>query len=321
MPGTIKGVTLMEIIIIKDLTKKYGSNIAVDNISLSIDQGEIFGLIGPNGAGKSTTINSLCGLLKNSNGEIIIDGINMKEDSLEAKKRLGLVPQEIAIFENLTGRENIEFFGKLAGLKGSLLKERVDEALEFVGLSDKAKSMPKGYSGGMKRRLNIACAIAHHPKVIILDEPTVGIDPQSRNHILESVRKLNKMGSTIIYTTHYMEEAEALCSRIAIMDHGRLIADGTKEELKKLVHEEEKIIINGSDISFNTLEEIKAINQVKDAQLIENNLEIITSSTQLILQDILFLLSKNGVRIKGIQVSEPDLETVFLSLTGRKLRD
>ncbi|MDF2673083.1 MAG: transporter-like protein [Clostridiales bacterium] len=311
----------MEIIKIKDLTKKYGSNIAVDNINLSIDQGEIFGLIGPNGAGKSTTINSLCGLLRASDGEIIIDGINMREDSLEAKKRLGLVPQEIAIFENLTGRENIEFFGKLAGLRGSLLKERVDEALEFVGLSDKAKSMPKGYSGGMKRRLNIACAIAHHPKIIILDEPTVGIDPQSRNHILESVKKLNKMGSTIIYTTHYMEEAEALCSRIAIMDHGRLIADGTKEELKKLVHEEEKIIINGSDISFNTLEEIKAISQVKDAQLIENSLEIITSSTQLILQDILFLLSKNGVRIKGIQVSEPDLETVFLSLTGRKLRD
>jgi ABC-2 type transport system ATP-binding protein len=149
----------------------------------------------------------------------------MRDNSLEAKKRLGLVPQEIAIFENLTAKENIEFFGKLSGLRGSLLKKRVDEALEFVGLSDKARNMPKEYSGGMKRRLNIACAIAHHPKIIILDEPTVGIDPQSRNHILESVRKLNKMGSTIIYTTHYMEEAEALCSRIAIMDNGRLIAD------------------------------------------------------------------------------------------------
>jgi ABC-2 type transport system ATP-binding protein len=311
----------MEVIKIRELTKKYGGNIAVDNISLNITEGEIFGLLGPNGAGKSTTINCLCGLLKINQGEILIDGINMRDNSLEAKKRLGLVPQEIAIFENLTAKENIEFFGKLSGLRGSLLKKRVDEALEFVGLSDKARNMPKEYSGGMKRRLNIACAIAHHPKIIILDEPTVGIDPQSRNHILESVRKLNKMGSTIIYTTHYMEEAEALCSRIAIMDHGRLIADGTKDELKKLVHDEEKIIINGSDISFNTLAEIKALNKVTDAQLIENNLEIVTSNTQLILQDILFLLSKNGIRVKGIQVIEPDLETVFLSLTGRKLRD
>lgn len=311
----------MEIIKIRDLTKKYAGNIAVDNISLNINEGEIFGLLGPNGAGKSTTINSVCGLLKINQGEIIIDGIIMRDNSMEAKKRLGLVPQEIAIFENLTGRENIEFFGKLSGLRGSLLKERVDEALEFVGLSDKARNMPKEYSGGMKRRLNIACAIAHHPKIIILDEPTVGIDPQSRNHILESVRKLNKMGSTIIYTTHYMEEAEALCSRIAIMDNGRLIANGTKEELKKLANEEEKIIIKGSDISFNTLVEIKALNKIKDAQLIENNLEIVTSNAQLILQDILFLLSKNGVRVKGIQVDEPDLETVFLSLTGRKLRD
>lgn len=311
----------MEIIKITNLIKKYGSNIAVDNINLSINKGEIFGLLGPNGAGKSTTINSICGLLRINQGEIMIDGINMRENSLEGKRRLGLVPQEIAIFENLSARENIEFFGKLAGLKGSLLKERVDEALEFVGLTDSSKKMPKTYSGGMKRRLNIACAIAHHPKVIILDEPTVGIDPQSRNHILESVRKLNKIGSTIIYTTHYMEEAEALCSRIAIMDHGRLIADGTREELKKLVHEEEKIIISGSDISFNTLSAIKDLKAVKDAVLKDDHLEIITSNTQLVLQDILFCLAKNDVRVKGIQVAEPDLETVFLSLTGRKLRD
>lgn len=311
----------MEIIKITELTKKYGSNIAVDNINLNVNEGEIFGLLGPNGAGKSTTINSICGLLKINRGEIIINGINMSHSSLEAKKYLGLVPQEIAIFENLTARENIEFFGKLSGLKGSLLKERVDEALEFVGLSDNAKKMPKGYSGGMKRRLNIACAIAHHPKIIILDEPTVGIDPQSRNHILDSVRKLNKMGSTIIYTTHYMEEAEALCSRIAIMDHGRLIADGTREELKKLVHKEEKILISGSDISFNALSEIKALKAVLDARLNEGRLEIITSNTQLVLQDILFILSRHEIRIKGIDVTEPDLETVFLSLTGRQLRD
>jgi ABC-2 type transport system ATP-binding protein len=177
----------VEIIKIRELTKRYANNIAVDNISLNIKQGEIFGLLGPNGAGKSTTINSICGLLKMNQGEIIIDGINMKDNSLEAKKRLGLVPQEIALFDILTAEENIEFFGKLAGLRGNILRERMQNALEFVGLLDKSRSVVKNFSGGMKRRLNIACAIVHQPKIIIMDEPTVGIDPQSRNHILESV--------------------------------------------------------------------------------------------------------------------------------------
>jgi ABC-2 type transport system ATP-binding protein len=213
----------MSILKLKDLVKRYDQNIAVDNISLDVGEGELFGLLGPNGAGKSTTINMVCGLLKPNQGEIIIDGVSLKEKPMECKSKLGLVPQEIALYDTLTAYENIEFFGKLSGLRGAKLTERVNEALEFVGLSDKSKSIPKSFSGGMKRRLNIACAIVHHPKVIIMDEPTVGIDPQSRNHILESVRKLNKMGSTVIYTSHYMEEVEALCTRIAIMDHGRLM--------------------------------------------------------------------------------------------------
>ena len=311
----------MSILKIRNLVKKYNNVAAVDNISLDIQEGEIFGLLGPNGAGKSTTINSVCGLIRIDQGEIIIDGINLKSDIIGAKKKLGLVPQEIAIFDNLTARENVEFFGKLAGLRGSLLKERTDEALEFVGLADRAKGMPKAYSGGMKRRLNIACALTHHPRIIIMDEPTVGIDPQSRNHILDSVRMLNKMGSTVIYTSHYMEEVESVCGRIAIMDQGRLIADGSREELRAMLQQEDRVIINVSDAGIKTINEIKALPTMKNVQYDEGKLEITAANTQLILQDILFILSRNGARVKGIDVIEPDLETVFLSLTGKKLRD
>jgi ABC-2 type transport system ATP-binding protein len=311
----------MSIIEIKDLIKRYDRNIAVDNINLKIEEGEIFGLLGPNGAGKSTTINMLCGLIDPTGGEIIIDGFKIHKKNTEYKRKLGLVPQQIALYENLCAEENIQFFGKLAGLKGALLKERVTEALEFVGLSDKRKSLPKSFSGGMKRRLNIACAIMHHPKIIIMDEPTVGIDPQSRNHILESVRKLNSMGSTVIYTSHYMEEIEVLCSRIAIVDHGKLIVEGTTEELKKHVASDEKIKIKVSDVNYNSIEEIKAIKGVRAVDYSDNMLEIITKHPQSLLQDILFILSKNENKLIGLELSEPDLETVFLTLTGRKLRD
>jgi ABC-2 type transport system ATP-binding protein len=311
----------MPVISIKNLVKRYDINIAVDNISLDIEEGELFGLLGPNGAGKSTMISLVCGLLKPNQGEIIVDGIDLKRNGLEYKSRLGLVPQEIALFDNLTAYENIEFFGKLSGLRGGLLHDRVEEALEFVGLLDKKKDVPKSFSGGMKRRLNIACAIAHHPRIIIMDEPTVGIDPQSRNHILESVRELNRAGSTIIYTSHYMEEVESLCSRIAIIDHGKLMATGTKNELKRLVNKEEKIIIDAADINYNSLQEIKAVRGVRSAEYDDNHLVVVTSNAQTLLQDILFIMSKSGIRIRGINMVEPDLETVFLSLTGRKLRD
>jgi ABC-2 type transport system ATP-binding protein len=304
-----------------NLIKRYEQNIAVDNINLEIREGEIFGLLGPNGAGKSTTINMMCGLTKPTQGDIIIDSLSIKSSPLACKEKLGLVPQEIALFDILTAEENIEFFGKLAGLRGNILRERMQNALEFVGLLDKSRSVVKNFSGGMKRRLNIACAIVHQPKIIIMDEPTVGIDPQSRNHILESVKQLNKMGSTIIYTSHYMEEAEALCSRIGIMDHGRLIALGTKDELKKMISGNEKILIEVGEVNYTSLTEIKSIRGIKNAGFSGNMLEIVTDKPQIVLQDILFILSKNEIRIKGINMVEPDLETVFLSLTGRKLRD
>ncbi|WP_105615346.1 ABC transporter ATP-binding protein [Vallitalea okinawensis] len=311
----------MAIIKINDLTKKYGNTIAVDHMNLEIRRGDIFGLLGPNGAGKSTTINMICGLLKMDQGNIHIDGINIKDNPLEAKKYLGLVPQEIAFYDTLTAYENIAFFGKLSGLKGTLLKERTNEALEFVGLTEKARNYPKEFSGGMKRRLNIACSIVHHPKIIIMDEPTVGIDPQSRNNILESVKKLNQMGSTIVYTSHYMEEVENLCNQIAIMDHGRVIANGSKEELRKIVNDNEKIIIDCLNLNYNLVEDLKKLHGIKSVDTKDHLLEIIAQNVQSVLQDVFFIISKNNVQIREIQLTTPDLETVFLSLTGRKLRD
>lgn len=225
----------MVVVRIDQLTKKFGDTVAVDNISLEIETGEIFGLLGPNGAGKSTTIYILCGLLSMNKGKVEILGKDIRKEPNFTKRNTGIVPQDLAIYEELTAYENVKFFAGLYGLRGGELKQGVEEALEFVGLSDKARSFAKDFSGGMKRRLNIACAIAHKPKLIVMDEPTVGIDPQSRNHILQSVKKLNQMGCTIIYTSHYMEEVEEISSKIAIIDHRKVIAEGTKEELKAII--------------------------------------------------------------------------------------
>ncbi|MDF2614026.1 MAG: ABC-type multidrug transport system, ATPase component [Clostridia bacterium] len=226
------------------ITKKYDQNTVVDHISLEIKQGEIFGLLGPNGAGKSTTINMICSMIKQSAGDISLFGQDNRKGISEVKHKLGLVPQEIAVHENLKAWENIEFFAGLYGIKGKALKKAIDEALDFVGLTENKNGYVKTFSGGMKRRLNIACAIAHHPELMIFDEPTVAIDPQSRNFILEKIRAMNRAGATIIYTSHYMEEVEVLCDRIAIMDKGKVIALGTKEELVSLVAPE------GSDMSL-----------------------------------------------------------------------
>ena len=219
----------MNVLELKQLTKRYGDYVAVDKISLDIKDGEIFGFLGANGAGKSTTIRMIASLLSVTKGEIFLLGKNVATHSKFAKSNIGIVPQEIAIYENMTAYENVHFFAGLYGLRGAELKKRTIEALAFVGLDGKHTVYPSSFSGGMKRRLNIACAIAHRPKLLIMDEPTVGIDPQSRSYILESVKKLNQMGSTILYTSHYMEEIEEICTRLAIIDHGKIIAEGTKE--------------------------------------------------------------------------------------------
>ena len=312
----------MPILEIKNLKKKYKDFVAVDGLNLNVEEGEIYGLLGPNGAGKSTTINTICGLNKIDGGEVNVFGKNFKGNEIEIKKNIGVVPQDIAVFEELSAYENVEFFGKLNGMKGSVLKERVDEALDFVGLLDRKKDRPGAYSGGMKRRLNIACAIVHRPKLIIMDEPTVGIDPQSRNHILESVRKLNEMGSTIIYTSHYMEEIEALCSKITIVDHGKEIATGTKEQLKELISNEEKVHFELSSTEKALLEDIKTIKGVKDCYLnSDDSVTVISEKNSENISSITAKIAQYRSKIMSINVEKPTLEGVFLTLTGRMLRD
>lgn len=306
---------------IDKVTKSFGNFTAVNKVSLQIKEGEIYGLLGPNGAGKSTTINMICGLLKPAEGSISVFGKDIKKQSNEAKMNIGVVPQDIAIYSDLTCIENVKFFASLYGFKGKELKDRAERALEFVGLLDRKNDYPGDFSGGMKRRLNIACAIAHTPKVIIMDEPTVGIDPQSRNHILNSVRTLNSEGCTIIYTSHYMEEIEVVCSRIGIIDHGKLIAEGTKEELKTLVTDKKIINLTVTSTEELNLKEIKAIDGVIEVAKTDKGIRLECYKEVNNLDKIILYFTSKNISIKEVISEVPDLETVFLALTGRKLRD
>ncbi|ANY76302.1 antibiotic ABC transporter ATP-binding protein [Paenibacillus ihbetae] len=309
------------IIEVNNLIKRYNDFLALDHISFSIREGEIFGLLGPNGAGKSTTISILSGLTGFDGGEVRFLGKKIGRNEMESKRELGIVPQDIALFEDLTAQENLDYFGRLYGLKGKLLKERIKEALAFTGLTERRKDRPKGFSGGMKRRLNIACAILHHPKLIIMDEPTVGIDPQSRNHIMESIKELNRIGSTIIYTSHYMEEVEEICTKVAVVDRGRVIAQGTKEELKSLVSLEEKITIELSSVNFNMVEGIKNIESISECVVNGNRLDVVGKKGEKNVSRIIQVISESEADILSLNVEKPSLEAVFLTLTGRSLRD
>lgn len=312
----------MSMVVFDEVVKKYDSVLSVNHLSLAIEEGEIFGLLGPNGAGKSTSIHILAGLLGADSGDVKVGGHSVRKEPLAVKSLIGLVPQELAIYETLTAEENVTFFARLYGLRGKLLRERVAEALEFVGLSDRVKAKPSTFSGGMKRRLNIACAIMHRPKLIIMDEPTVGIDPQSRNHILESVKTLNKMGSTIIYTSHYMEEVEAISSRVGIVDRGRLIALGTKEELLRQSGQEETLVLELDRIDEAMLMEMREHPRLKSVMEIEPlTLEVILAESTSALQDLLFILHKHGAALLKLARVETDLESLFLQITGRTLRD
>jgi len=313
----------MSLVAFKQVVKKYDTAITVNHLTLDIEEGEIFGLLGPNGAGKSTSIHMLSGLLAPDRGEITVDGYSIVKQPLEVKKRIGLVPQELAIYDALSARENMTFFAKLYGLRGKLLRERVDEALQFVGLYDRANDKPKTFSGGMKRRLNIACAIMHRPKLIIMDEPTVGIDPQSRNHILESVRELNRLGSTVIYVSHYMEEVEAICSKVGIMDKGQLLAVGTKEQLIKQSGQEERLLFEIAQSGEPSIAEMSAHPGVirLDASEDGHTLEATVKQSNTILQDLLFILQKHELPLRKLTRVEPNLESLFLQMTGRMLRD
>lgn len=311
----------MSIVKIEKLVKKFGDFTAIDNVDLKINDGEIYGLLGPNGAGKSTIINMICGIVSITKGKIEVLDKDIKRYSNFTKKNIGIVPQDIAVYEDLSCIENVKFFAGLYGVRGKLLNDSAEEALKFVGLMDHKNDTPNKFSGGMKRRLNIACAIAHKPKLIIMDEPTVGIDPQSRNHILQSVKKLNDMGCTIIYTSHYMEEVEQICTRVGILDHGKVIAEGTTDELKAIVTDKNTVVVSVSDIGKIDEDEIKRIKGVQSVTAGDNEVKINSTKETNNLDKIISYFTDNNIKIKNIENKVPDLETVFLSLTGRKLRD
>lgn len=309
----------MNMLEIKNICKDYGNSVAVDGISLKIERGEIFGILGPNGAGKSTLIGMICGLIKKTKGEVLYEEDTNK--IIKWKSNIGIVPQDFALYWDLTAEENISFFCSLYGFKGEELKNRVNKTLDFVGLKDVRKKRASEFSGGMKRRLNIACAIAHSPKLIIMDEPTVGIDPQSRNHILKSVLKLRDEGATIIYTSHYMEEVDTLCDRIAIIDKGKIIAKGTSEELKDLVGNKGIYNVSMEEEVEGLEKKILNITGVEGIEFADNEYRITTQKNFNLISNIVSLIDGEEGKIKNISSEEPSLETVFLALTGKKLRD
>ncbi|MGI6172439.1 MAG: ATP-binding cassette domain-containing protein [Christensenellales bacterium] len=304
---------------VSKLVKRYGDNLAVSDISFSVTPGEIYGLLGPNGAGKSTTINIITGLIRKDGGTVTVGGMDLDKSLNQVKYLLGVVPQDLAIYNDLTAYQNVSFFGGLYGLKGAELKRQAMETLALVGLEDKAKSKVKTFSGGMKRRLNIACGLVHRPKMLILDEPTVGIDPQSRNHIMESILKLNKDGMTILYTTHYMEEAEQLCNRIAIMDMGQIVAQGNLAELRGLI--EEHWFINLKVKETPPIEALRKVPGVEQIDVSGNALRFRCINKHTQLRDILNVLAEREIEIQDMATEEPNLEDVFLTLTGKRLRD
>jgi ABC-2 type transport system ATP-binding protein len=300
--------------------------VAVDNLNFEVFEGEIFGFLGPNGAGKSTTLNIISTLLDYDKGEVTVAGFDLAKQERKIKALIGLVPQEIALFENLTARENIAFFAGLYGLKGRELKEAVVEALAFVGLAEHGKTRAHKMSGGMRRRLNIACGIAHHPHIIVLDEPTVGVDAQSREHIMDSIRTLRARGTTIIYTSHYMPEVQEICDRIAIIDNGRLVASGTEGELLALVTDVKSVTVQTSLAAGAArealVERLVVLPDVRRAAFDEGS-DTLRVDVALALDDLTGLLAvfmEQGVRIESLTSEAPNLETTFLALTGRELR-
>ena len=305
---------------LKNISKNYGETIALQNVSLKIEKGELFGLLGPNGAGKTTMINIINTFLPFDEGEIFINDLSLRDNKEKIKQKIGIIPQEIALYDELTAFENLKFWGEIYSISKPELKKRCEEILKMVGLYDRRNDPLKKYSGGMKRRINIAAGLLHNPEIILMDEPTVGVDPQSRNFIFEMIEQLNSIGKTIIFTTHYMEEAERLCKRIAIIDHGKIIALGTKEELFKLLEDENSITIKfKNSIDFKEFQ--KVLNEFQLTKISNNS--ILISGENLIgnLSGILNSIKQNEDEIEEIDFNKPNLEKLFLKLTGRELRD
>lgn len=317
----MEGKIMNEVLSVKGLVKRYKELIAIDHLDLSVKQGEIFGLLGPNGSGKSTTINCILALLEYDKGEIKIFGEPMSPKAYELKKQIGIVPQDVAVYDSLTVYENIDFFCGLYIKDKETRKKYVQEAIDFVALNDFVKFKPNKLSGGLKRRLNIACGIAHKPKLIFFDEPTVAVDPQSRNKILEGIEELRDKGATVIYTSHYMEEVEQLCDRILIIDKGHTIAEGTVEELKGMIKKSEIITIEVAGLDNKALDMVRESNNVYSVSYENNQLKVEAGSGKHNVIDIVNLLQDKGYKMKKIFSEQPTLNDVFLELTGKQLRD
>lgn len=308
---------------VRNLVKKFGDFTAVNGISFDIQEGEIFSLLGPNGAGKTTTISMLSTLFIPTGGDALICGHSITHEPMQVKRAIGVVPQEIALYEDLSALENLRFWGQMYGLSGKSLNVRIDEVLEQIGLKDKARQRIKTYSGGMKRRVNIGVGLLHRPRLLFMDEPTVGIDPQSRRAILDSVKELNRQGMTVLYTTHYMEEAEELSHRVGIIDHGELIALGTQSELTRQVGETDTLILHiGENEDAELLStQLSGVNGVLKAEPTDHEITIVTPSAEELIAPLVSRTDQLGIKIRSIDIREPNLEAVFLHLTGRALRD
>lgn len=312
----------MSNISVKNVTKRFNDKLVLDNISFDIREGDIFGLIGPNGAGKSTLINIMTGLLKANSGEVEIGGHSITKDPIGAKELIGLVPQELAIIEQLSAYDNLEYFGAFYGLGGKLLKDRINEALELTGLTDRKKEPVKKFSGGMKRRLNLSIAIMHRPRILIMDEPTVGVDPQSRNCIFEYVKNINREnGTTVLYTSHYMEEVESLCNNIFILDLGQEIASGSKASIKSMAGVSGKVRLQLDIVTEELILKIKGLKGVRDLFISDGVITIFVDESSFMLEELILLTTRENRKIKNLNLEEASLEEVFLSLTGKKLRD
>lgn len=303
------------------LVKKYKKVTAVDGIDLHVHDGEIFGLLGPNGAGKTTTISALLGLVKVDDGEIKINGKDIKRNQNEIKKLVGYVPQDFAFFEQLSALDNVLYWGRVYGYKKEELQSKVKEALEFTNLWERRKDKAKTFSGGMKRRLNIACGIVHGPKILFMDEPTAGVDPQSRNSILESIKTLNERGTTVVYTSHYMEEIENICNRVAIIDYGKVIAEGTVDELIEMNTSENVITIRVEKESKEIENVLKSIEGVTSIQSEACMYTIHTKKEEDCFNNIILTVANHKIHIGSMEIHKPDLEDVFLQLTGKQLRE
>jgi len=306
---------------VMNLKKNFGELKAVRGVSFTAQAGEVLSLLGPNGAGKSTTISMLSGLLEPNEGDATIMGYSVRREPLQAKSHLGVVPQDIALYPDLSARENLVFWGKMYGLRGAPLKARVNEVLDIIGLADRQRDWVGTFSGGMKRRVNIGAALLHKPSVVIMDEPTVGIDPQSRRHILDSVKELNRQGMTVIYTTHYMEEAEELSDHIAIIDQGEVVANGTYHELIQLVGEQTRIDLGLNVEGESILPVWQKVEGVSQASSLEGSVTLLVDDSNRVLPRLFESAGEVGARITSVEIKEPNLESVFLHLTGRALRD